>query len=188
MIFNIVIGQNVNKKTLILEDKPVNSGSYCMQTIFNKLNNSSRYFQTFLDKEIGLTVDGESIINLKNGSGTITMTYVSKILQSLSEFEKNSYKIKIRYTVFLLEKEMFVEKLDIWGNWDNVANIFIKYYPTSINIEKLKNNKTTITSYYIEDRADFTTTIENEQAIGRIKVRSTSNMLKNDFIKKYTLK
>jgi len=189
-ISTVLIGQeDINvEEILTLQERPNSRYEYCIQTIFNKLNNSSIYLQDFLDKEIGLSTVGEPDYNLDKGVGTIKTTYTKSIIMGHGNIDYDAYKIYVEYKVFPIENDFFVEKLDIWGNWEIVANIFISYYPTTLNIEHLKNNKSEITSYYIGDRAVFSSYFDKGKLKARIKVRSTSEKDYEEFMKEYELK
>lgn len=188
LLSSSLFAQNNIDEILNLQASPNSSEEYCVQTIFNKLNNSSIFFQDFLQKKIQLSEEGESEYKLKNGIGTIKTTYINSFIHSLRNIDINYYMVDIEYSVFPIENDLFVEKLDIWGNWENVAKIFILYYPTTLNIEYLKNNKSEITSYYIEDRAIFSSEMVGGNLIGRIKVRNTSGKDYKKFIKEYEQK
>jgi hypothetical protein len=173
-------------RILNLQTRPDYGIKYCIQTIYNKLNTSSIYFQGFLRNEIGLSEHGEPNYNLKNGVGTIRTTYINSIIRGNVDY--NAYKVNVQYSVFPIDDVFFVEKLDIWGNWESVAKIFILYYPASLNVEYLKNSKTEVTSYYIGDRASFTSEMVNGRLIGRIKVRCRAERNRKTFIAEYELK
>jgi hypothetical protein len=188
ILSNSINAQNDIDKILNLQTRPNNRNGYCVQTIFNSLNNSSFYLQDFLDKEIKLSEVGEPDFKLKNGIGTIKTTYIKSIIHGYGNIDVNAYKVYVQYSVFPIDNDFFVEKLDIWGNWESVASIFISYYPTTLNVEYLKNNKSEMTSYYIEDRAVFSSEMVGGRLIGRIKVRSTSGKDYKQFLNDYEIK
>ena len=186
LIYNLSFGQNYIDTLLNLQKRPTDIGKYCVQTIFNDINNSSPYFQTFMKRELGLGEDGESEFTMNNGIGTVKFTYINEILFG-DNLDVDAYKVYVEYKLFTMDDELFVEKLDIWGNWENVAKIFISYYPTTINIEYLKNNKTELTSYYGEDKAIFSTEFVNGRMKGKIKVRNFTGKEKNSFKNEYEI-
>jgi len=187
-VTTLLFGQNDIDKILQLQTRPSSRNGDYVQIIYNKLNNSSTYFQGFLQNKIGLTEEGDQEFDIDKGFGTIKTTYINKIIHGNEKMDYSAYNVFTKYKVFPIENDFFVETLDIWGNWESVAKIFILYYPTTINIENLKNNKTEITSYYLEDRAVFTSEQLNGRLIGRIKVSSTSNKTSKSFISDYDLK
>lgn len=173
-------------KILTLQSQPYDRNTYCVQTINNKLNNSSFHFQGFLQRELGLSQTGDEIFEIENGKGVIQTTYIPGVL--INYGNEDLHKVHVKYDVFLLEDEIFVEKMDVWGNWETVANIFIRYYPTTLNIEYLKSNKSEITSYYIEDRSVFSSEIKNGVLQARMSVRTNSGKTTKDFIAEYEAK
>jgi hypothetical protein len=181
-----VTGQIYINDLLYFPEAPEITGEYCMQTIYNKIDNSSIYLQLFLQNKLDLTGIGELEDNIKNGIGTIKFAFINKNLNfNNNKIDEEAYKIYFKYSVFTVDSILFVDKLDIWGNWENVANFFIFYYPTKINIEYLKKNKKEITSNYSTDKAIFSSEFLNGKLIGRIKVRSASTANSNEFIKLY---
>ena len=79
VLSNSLIAQNDIDKVLNLQTRPNDINEYCVQTVFNKLNNSSSFFQDFLHNKIGLSEDGEPDYKLKNGIGTIKTSLLSNL-------------------------------------------------------------------------------------------------------------
>lgn len=154
-----------------LQEAPIGR-SYCVQTVDNDLNNSSTYFQEFLSKEIKLSQEGEIKYNLNEGEGTITYTYIRSIINNYNSENPEAYKVYVQYHVKPEGHIFFVEKMDVWGNFADVAKIFIYYYPTTLNREQLKNGQEEITSYYRNDKAVFDTEMQGGNLNARIEVRS----------------
>jgi len=176
---------DINDNLLGLQTHPADDG-YCVYAIFNKLNNSFLYFQDFMQNQMKLSEHGENDCQWKDEILTIQMTYIPPIL--FGDVDANAYKVYVQYSVFVIEKDFFVEKLDIWGNWESVAEIFVSYYPTKINIDYLKNNKTEIVTRYGNDRAVFSSEMANGRFIGRIKVRDEAGKNYKQFINEFELK
>lgn len=188
VFYQMINAQTEVDKILLLQYEPRFKDEYYVQTTFNKLNNSAKYFQDFLDFELKLCQTGETVYKLNKGVGTITSTYTDCIIHGFGNIDEEAYKIFIQYTVFPIENDLFAEKLDVWGNLEKILKIFINYCPTGINFEHMTNNQSEITSYFLNDRIVFSTEIRNGKQIGRIRVRSTTGDDYKKFIKDYELK
>lgn len=188
LLFIIFSYFSYGQEGLYFQDRP-NGNNYCIQTTFNLLNNSSIYFDDFLNNEIGISRLGETEdkIDGKAGIGYIKKTYIKSGVYIGKNIDYDAYKVFVQYFVFGIDKGFVVDKLDIWGNWESVANIFIRYYPTTLNINYLRNSKSEISSYYIADKAVFTSEIVNGRLQGRITVRNSQNKDYKEILKKYDI-
>lgn len=182
---NLLYSQFNISDELNLQKRPHSRNEYCVQTINNLLNNSSGYFQMFLQRELSLSQVGEQVLSIKDGKGTIESIYMPPIISSNANIDTDAYKIYVKYYVYVVGNDFFVESLDIYGNWETVAKIFISYYPTTLNLEYLTNNKTNISSYYIEDKAVFYSYFQNGRLKAKIEVRTTSDKKPSDIISVY---
>jgi len=181
----LITQDEINDNLLGLQTRPADDG-YCVYAIFNKINNSFPYFQDFMQNKMKMSEYGETDYKWNNDILTIKTTYTQSIL--FGDVDASAYLVYVQYSVFEIGKDYFVEKLDIWGNWESVAEIFISYYPTKINIDYLKNNKTEITTRYGSDRAVFSSKTANGRLIGRITVRNEAGKDYKQFIKEYEQK
>ncbi|HOH23030.1 MAG TPA: hypothetical protein PLH70_08395 [Bacteroidales bacterium] len=185
ILSNALWAQDELDKILHLQRGPGLPNRYCVQTIFNKLDNSSFYFQDFLYKKVGLYLIDDDF-NVKNGKGTIKYTF-KKPVAGFGDIDVNAYRVYVQYTIFTIEDAIFVEKMDIWGHWESIADIFVLYYPSKVKVEYLKNNKSEVTSYFFTDRAVFSSEMLGGRLIGRIKVRSTTGKDHKQFLKDFEI-
>jgi hypothetical protein len=185
---NLLYGQFNISDELGLQKRPHSRSEYCVQTVHNLLNNSSGFFQMFLQRELDLHQVGEQILNIKDGNGTIESVYMPPIISGNKNIDTDAYKVHVKYYVYAVGNEFFVESLDVYGSWETVAKIFITYYPTTINMEYLSNSKTNITSYYIQDKALFSSYFKRSRLKGKIEVRTTSDKKPIDIISIYVEK
>lgn len=154
----------------VKQSQPNFDNEYIVETIDNDINNSSKYMQDFLSRVIGLSQDGDVVYNMDMGKGTITYTYIKSVIHVKESINKDDYLVKLVYHVESDENSLIVKSLDISGSFELVANIFINYFPTTLNLEQLEY-KQEITSYYVNDRAVFSSTTADGKLKAKISVR-----------------
>lgn len=175
--------QNIDS-VLKLQTRSFDRNSYCVQTVFNKLNYAYPHLQQFLQRELKVVQSGSDRVEISNGVGTIEMVYTQPIIFG-KQINHSAYHIHLKYHVFLFAGEYFVEKLNIWGNWESATKIFSDYYPTRHNVEYHKDNTQDLVKYFVNERIHFSAEQQKGVLIGKINVQSITGESRTAFIEKY---
>lgn len=121
------------------------------QFTYYDLNFVNTNIQFFVKSNMGMKLIDDPIFNLNDdGKGTIDYNYTENIVIG----KRKPYNIIFSYTVEPIGHLLVITKCKITGSPIKVADFFIKYWKTDIQLEKVKQEKI-IYNYYVQDKITY---------------------------------
>lgn len=154
---------------------PIDDYAYLTQITYYDLNYVSNRITKFLYANNNMNdLPDKNIYNLKDGVGTITMSYIE-----MSSRGKQS-KLTVTYNLFKIDGEFVIKSLKITGDYDKMVLFYVTFWNTEINVEKNHS----ITNNFVQDLITFNNNIQNPIITVTNTTISDTNKFTTDFLNK----
>jgi hypothetical protein len=153
----------------VLENSMKLSGYYITQICNMRLNFVNMRIQDFMEHWGYLQQQELTKFNMQAPRPYISNVYISRFSTSL-----NPNKVTIKYFIKpLSENEMYVTSCEFSGYTQYIIDIFINYWPTTLNFEDCKKGEV-VYNYFLQDRAGLY--IDPSKATARIKINLNNKL------------
>lgn len=171
---------------IMMQNAPFTSGEYYVQTIYNDINHSSIWLHRFLRNELDLVEFADNQFE-RTGDKTFKVSYFYIKRYLPPELNRDDYKLFLECMMFSINGRYIVNKLEIWGNIEAVADLFFDYFPFGKKKEHGFYSLPKIITP-IPDKITFSKEILKGKEIGRIEVVPFNNMTWEEYLKMHNLK
>jgi len=144
------------------------------QITYFDLNFVEQRMQDFMKKKMGMTITDVSKFIKTSSYETFTVTYTQMATIGTTKIPKLYFK----YTIFgNKDKNPIIKSLEITGTSIHVINFFVRYWPTTLNIDVSKSK--IAYNYLVQDKA--TIRLNPANAAWSISVENTSIKTLDDY-------